>query len=201
VGPVRKYGREFNAGPWLGGAVIALLVAAALYWWFVLRSVEPPATLEPAATMRAPAVPDVSASESASTTDSPPDVQPVDAAVTPEAEVVAGPLEEASPATGEPVPVAAESVAEAEPASTAPQVQIDLAFSGDCWTEVSDASGRRLYYDLGRDGRVISLSGDAPLRVILGDSYNVRVTVNGRDWQIPDSARSGRLARLTIDAQ
>jgi cytoskeleton protein RodZ len=112
-------------------------------------------------------------------------------------EIIAAPVEE--PAAMETAPEITSSPAESS--SLGPQVQLDLAFSGDCWTEVSDASGRRLYYDLGQSGRVVSLSGDAPLRVILGDSANVSITVDGRDYPIPASARSGRLARLNIDSQ
>jgi len=93
-----------------------------------------------------------------------------------------------------PVTTAAE-----QPPSLAPQVQIDLTFSGDCWTEVSDASGRRLYYDLGQAGSVITLSGDAPLRVILGDSANVSIQRDGLEYPIPAASISGRLARLTIN--
>jgi cytoskeleton protein RodZ len=92
-------------------------------------------------------------------------------------------------------------ISRTDPGSTAPQIEMDLTFSGDCWTEVSDASGRRLYYDLGRVGRVVTLSGDAPLHVILGDSANVTISVDGRNYPIPASARSGRLARLDINSQ
>jgi len=83
--------------------------------------------------------------------------------------------------------------------SSLPQVRVELTYTGDCWTEVSDASGKRLFYDLGAAGRVVPLRGDAPLRIVLGDSANVSITVEGRDYQIPSSARSGRLARLTIN--
>ena len=83
--------------------------------------------------------------------------------------------------------------------SDLPQVEVTMTFSGDCWTEASDASGRRLFYDLGTPGRVVTISGDAPLRIVVGDSDNVKLQVEGRDFAIPDSARRGRLARLTID--
>ena len=115
----------------------------------------------------------------------------------PDSEIIAAPVE--ASVAAETAPVITDSPADFE--SLGPQVQLGLAFSGDCWTEVSDASGRRLYYDLGQSGRVVSLSGDAPLRVILGDSANVSITVDGRDFPIPASARSGRLARLNIDSQ
>ena len=85
--------------------------------------------------------------------------------------------------------------------SLLPQVHVELAFSGDCWAEVSDASGRQLFYDLGTAGRIVALSGDEPLRIVLGDSAYVSIAVEGRDYPIPQSARSGRLARLTINSQ
>jgi cytoskeleton protein RodZ len=87
------------------------------------------------------------------------------------------------------------------PTPGAPQVSVTLTFSGDCWTEVTDSSGRRLFYALGQDGRVVNLSGDAPMRLILGDADFVSVSVEGRPWPIPASARRGQLARLTIPAQ
>ena len=90
---------------------------------------------------------------------------------------------------------------EYQPTAGVPQVAVDLAYTGECWTEVTDASGRRLFYDLGREGRIVTVSGDAPLRVILGDAENVSVTVDGRDWPIPASSLRGKLARLTIAGQ
>ena len=83
----------------------------------------------------------------------------------------------------------------------APQVTVTLDFSGDCWTEVTDRGGRRLYYSLGQAGRSVNVSGDAPLRLIIGDADNVTLTVEGQSWPIPASARRGQLARLTIPAQ
>jgi cytoskeleton protein RodZ len=136
--------------------------------------------------------------------------QPVNAAAEDEAsaqepvrlEETQTPLAEAA-TTVAPPPTTAERLAEAsasyQPTPDAPQVTVNLAFTGDCWTEVSDAGGRRLFYDLGTEGRVVTLSGDAPIRVILGDSENVEVTVDDRLWPIPASARTGRLARLTIN--
>jgi cytoskeleton protein RodZ len=109
-------------------------------------------------------------------------------------------IDEVDEAESEP-PAAEPDAAAYEPTPGAPQVAVTLTFSGDCWTEVTDSSGRRLFYDLGREGRAVNLSGDAPLRLILGDADNVSVTVEGRPWPIPASARRGQLARLTISAQ
>ncbi len=80
-------------------------------------------------------------------------------------------------------------------------VELTLSFSGDCWTEVTDATGRRLYFDLGTDGRSVTLSGVEPLGVLLGNSLNVSIQVNGFDYSIPAANRRGNTARLTIYGQ
>jgi cytoskeleton protein RodZ len=184
VGPKRVHPRDINPMPWIAGAIVIIVASVAAYWWFALRSTEPVVNIEPATLAPFEALQDeppaaaISADAATELTD-PAEAAPVDTTV--------GLL-----------PAAEESQIVYEPTSGAPQVTIDLAYSGDCWTEVSDASGRRLFYDLGTEGRVVTLSGDAPLRVILGDSEYVSVTVDGRAWPIPASARSGRLARLTL---
>ena len=206
VGPKRKQSRDFNAAPWIGVAVVVVVLAAALYWWFALREPAPaaapaiePATLtpftepEPEEAIEAPTV----AEDSAAVDETP---------ASPVVEDVDEPVEAASivpePATADVEPAASvEPGVDAgyQPTPGVPQVTVDLAFTGDCWTEVSDAGGRRLFYDLGADGRVVTLSGDAPLRLILGDADNVAVTVDGTPYTIPAAARRGRLARLSIN--
>lgn len=190
VGPKRRQSREISIGPWIGVGVAIIVAAAAAYWWFMRDPAEPVSAIEPATL-----APFSNSEASAPTAGA--ELLPA-AEESDEAEnIVTVPVEEPEADRIEP-PV---TISPAEPASTAPQVQMALTFSGDCWTEVSDASGRRLYYDLGQSGRVINLSGDAPLHVILGDSANVRITVEGRDYPIPASARTGRLARLDINRQ
>lgn len=106
---------------------------------------------------------------------------------------------------------ASESTADLEPAPepqpeppasplAGPQVRLTMTFTGDCWTEVTDADGERLYFDLGRDGRSINVSGSAPLRVLFGSYANVSVAVDGEPYDIPRSALRGDTARFTIDA-
>lgn len=189
VGPKRKHTRDISLGPWVAGVVVVIVVAAIAYFWFtfepaVRQSGMEPATLAPFTSSEEPA-PTVTGELSS------PVSTPEDAAG-----IVAMPGEE--PPISQAVP--ARTSIQAETVSTEPQLQMDLAFSGDCWTEVSDASGRRLFYDLGTEGRIVTLSGEAPLHVILGDSANVSITVDGRDYPIPASARTGRLARLNINS-
>lgn len=191
VGPKRKVPREIYPVPWIAGGVVAILVIAAAYWWFASGSPEPVATVEPETI-----APFVSGSGPESAPAREPESTPEPA---PDEQRPVG-------ATAELLPVASEIEPEIDVPANQPtpgvaQVEVDLTFTGDCWTEVSDASGRRLFYDLGQEGRVVTVSGDAPLRVILGDADNVSVTVDGQPWPIPAAARRGRLARLSISPQ
>ena len=77
-------------------------------------------------------------------------------------------------------------------------MRLSISYSGDCWTEITDASGRRLFFDLGKAGRTVSLSGEAPFNVLFGDAANVSLEVNGGRFEIPAADRRGRTARLTI---
>jgi cytoskeleton protein RodZ len=80
-------------------------------------------------------------------------------------------------------------------------IQLVLSYSGDCWTEVTDATGRRLFFNLGSAGRTVTLSGIEPLGVLLGDSSNVTLRVNGQDYTISAADRRGKTARLTINGE
>ncbi|MBJ90735.1 MAG: hypothetical protein CMO98_12855 [Woeseia sp.] len=85
--------------------------------------------------------------------------------------------------------------------SATPQIEIELSYIGDCWTEISDNAGRRLFYDLGQSGRVVKVSGDAPVQVFLGDARAVDITVAGNPWPLTSSMLTGQPIRLTIPAQ
>ncbi len=198
VGPVRRFERDFSPGPWIAGGIVVVVIASAAYWWFTREPAPPPvARTEPA--ILAPF-----ASEARD--------EPVQQAAA-EAAEAADIVSESEPLVVEedlppPETVLASSAAPvfeadtlAEEVSFLPQVHVELSFSGDCWTEVSDASGRRLFYDLGTAGTVVALSGDEPLQIVLGDSENISITVEGQDYPITDYVRRGSLTRLTISSQ
>lgn len=195
VGPARKFERDYSPVSWIVVALVVVIVASASYWWFTRDPVRPPAVRTQAAVL-APFASDASD-------------EPVQQAAAETAEI----LPEPEPlVTAEELPptdtmLVSSTVAdfESEPlvedVSLLPQVHVELSFSGDCWTEVSDASGRRLFYDLGTAGRVVALAGDEPLQIVLGNSENVSINVEGRDYPISDYVRRGSLTRLTINSQ
>lgn len=78
------------------------------------------------------------------------------------------------------------------------QMQMLITYSGDCWTEISDANGRRLFFGLGTDGRTVDLSGEAPFNVLFGDAANVSIRINGVERAISAAERRGNTARLTV---
>lgn len=64
------------------------------------------------------------------------------------------------------------------------QSQVTLHYSADSWTEVYDASGARLFYDVGAANSVQTVVGTPPLRVVLGNAAGVGVEYNGHNVPI-----------------
>ena len=195
VGPARKFERDYSPVSWIVVGLVVIIVASASYWWFTRDPVRSPVVRTQAAVL-APFASDASD-------------EPVQQAAAETAEILPEPeplviAEDLPP----PETIMVSSTAadsELEPlvdvVSLLPQVHVELSFSGDCWTEVSDASGRRLFYDLGTAGRVVALAGDEPLQIVLGNSENVSINVEGQDYPISDYVRRGSLTRLTINSQ
>lgn len=188
---------------WLFIAIVVIAVVGVAFWWFTRQPAPPaPAAAAATVTMPTPAGPepgtlerDVNAAEE-NTTAAVEDPPHADDDVVPEP-----PAQQASV---EPEPTVLENPAEAEPqitetAAVEGQVELRLAYTGDCWTEVTDATGRRLFFDLGSAGRVVTVSGVPPLQVLLGVSDNVSVAVDGLDYVIRNTElRGNNTARLTI---
>ena len=172
-----KARKEMSPGPWIA-VVIVILVAAGAYWWVVSRDSAPVAP--------APAPEQEQVPESSEATVAGGDEEVVLAEVAPAETVVEATSEQTGSAEPEPAPLADGDL------------RLVLTFSGDCWTEISDANGRRLFFGMGRDGRDVELTGPAPFTLLLGNVNNVAVRVNGSPYAVPASAISNQTARLTI---
>lgn len=201
VGEVRQRPRDINLAPWLIAIPLVLIISGAVYWWLgrAPQAEAPPAGAAPATTgqlLPRIAEPEPAADETQAGSN-------VAEAQAVPANEVAGLPAATPPGTGaalaEILPVTDNAAPQGRPAAVAGQVDLRLVYSGDCWTEVTDAGGRRLFFDLGKNGRTVNVSGRAPLRVLLGDSNNVRLTVNGKAFAIENAEFRGDTARLTIN--
>lgn len=196
VGPKHRPSREFSPGPWIAGSVFLLVAAAiaALVYWYLTSGEAGRVDGAPVDTTVESLRPAESVEETVpDTRDTPVDGTTgfEEAAEPPPAAAEAGSQIADS---GENLPAAGEPVAVTEPA----EMRLTLTFSGDCWTEVSDANGTRLFLGLGNAGRIVNVSGVPPLRVLLGDSDSVSVQVDGADYQIAAGDRRGNTASFTL---
>ncbi len=163
-----------SPGPWVA-VIVVISVAATAYWWFAARE----ATTETPVTGEVAPLPQESLPVDEQQTDI---ADETDDLLTDEAEVF----------------VEQEPVAAVVAVTDDSVMRLSITYSGDCWTEITDASGRRLFFDLGKAGRTVNLSGEAPVHILFGDAANVSIEVNGGAFEIPAADRRGRTARLTI---
>lgn len=72
-------------------------------------------------------------------------------------------------------------------------------FSGPCWVEVRDATGRARVIGVMRAGARRSLDAQlGPFQVVIGDIHVVRLSVNGEAYDLRRHTR-GKVARFTLD--
>ena len=116
-------------------------------------------------------------------------------------ENAAAPIAEAAnaaPAAVAAEPVAAQAAAPAPaPAVAAGQGVVNVQFTADCWTQVTDADGKVLLSALKRSGERIELTGKAPIKLHLGFARGAQVTYNGESVDVTPHI-SGETARLTL---
>ncbi len=192
---------ELSPGPWIV-VIIILIALAAAYWWFFERegtAVAPAAPPAGPATTAAgadpgrgaaagEAAPQVPAGQSAAPAAAEPAAEPPVAAPEPAAQATA-----TGAAADGPAEPAAASADEPEPAS----VRLTVTFDGDCWTEISDGEGRRMYFGMGRAGQTVDLVGVAPVSALFGNAANVTLFVDGGDYALPVTAPN-QPVRLTL---
>lgn len=176
--------REISPGPWLA-AIAAITVLGLAYWWLAGRT--------PAAEVAAPAIAPMQ-SDAESSADLPQTIGSSDALDVPEALD----NEVSSEASNDAETVAATPAIPPPVVRISTEMRVSVTFSGDCWTEITDASGQRLFFRLGTAGDTINLSGEAPFNVLFGSAENVSLTVDGEPYEISSANLRGRTARLTI---
>ncbi len=120
------------------------------------------------------------------------------APIAPETPIEASPPE--VPTTVTEVPPSA-TVSSATPASVAEgRVVLAIDVRADCWVEIYDAAGQKLYFDNVGRGAQARAAGQGPLRVLLGRADVASLQVGGRPVTIPAGFIRNSTAHFTVDA-
>lgn len=172
---------------WLAAAIVLVALAgAAAAWWLTQPGTEP-------VTVQSEPVPAP---------------EPTPPAPAPALEMPAAAVMDAAPepagAAGESTEPAIAAAGAAGPAADEPTaadpsaVQVELVFNEDCWTEITDAGGERLFYGLGSAGARSRFEATLPISLFFGNAGGVELTVDGAPYPIPADSRQGNLARFAI---
>lgn len=86
------------------------------------------------------------------------------------------------------------------PAMAAGEGMVDVNFVADCWTQVTDASGKVLFSALKRKGESLQLVGQAPLELRLGFARGAQVSYNGQAVDLAPFT-SGETVRIKLGGQ
>ncbi|BBQ82789.1 TPA: cytoskeleton protein RodZ [Kluyvera ascorbata] len=92
-----------------------------------------------------------------------------------------------------------------DPAQTAAPVAdanaLVMNFSADCWLEVTDATGKKLFSGLQRKGGNLNLTGQAPYKLKIGAPAAVQIEYQGKPVDLSRFIRTNQVARLTVSAE
>lgn len=94
------------------------------------------------------------------------------------------------------MPTAAASVS----APAADANALVMNFSKECWLEVTDASGKKLFSGIQRSGGKLTLTGTAPYRLKIGAPGAVNIQYQGQPVDLSRFIRTNQVARLTVGA-
>lgn len=106
----------------------------------------------------------------------------------------------AAPVVVAPVPattVTAQANVPAPTVAAAGSAQVQIQFSADCWTQVTDGNGKILLSALKRKGESVDVSGKPPFAVRLGYARGAQISYNGQAVDIAPFT-TGETARLKL---
>lgn len=91
------------------------------------------------------------------------------------------------------------------PAGTATAVAdpnaLVMNFNADCWLEVTDATGKKLFSGLQRKDGTLNLTGQAPYKLKIGAPAAVQIQYQGKPVDLSRFIRTNQVARLTVNAE
>ncbi|MRX27320.1 RodZ domain-containing protein [Kangiella sp. HZ709] len=74
---------------------------------------------------------------------------------------------------------------------------LSLFFSGDCWVEISDGTGRILVSGVKSSGHISNVAGQLPYQITLGDPSVVSMNLDGQPYDL-SSYSAAKVAKFTI---
>ncbi|SEQ84913.1 cytoskeleton protein RodZ [Rosenbergiella nectarea] len=77
---------------------------------------------------------------------------------------------------------------------------LTLQFTGDCWLEVSDASGKKLFSGLQHSGGALNLTGKLPYHLKIGAPASVSAQFRGQPVDLSRFVHRNQVARLNVGA-
>ena len=103
----------------------------------------------------------------------------------------------AAPATAAPLPTDQAGVT--TPAAD-PNALV-MNFTADCWLEVTDATGKKLFSGMQRKDGNLNLTGQAPYKLKIGAPAAVQIQFQGKPVDLSRFIRTNQVARLTVNAE
>lgn len=79
--------------------------------------------------------------------------------------------------------------------------EIEIIFSGECWLEIVDAEGERVYSDLNSSGDIIRLRGLAPFELMFGNATVARLYYQGELIDLNSQITKAFTARIKLPAR
>jgi len=85
--------------------------------------------------------------------------------------------------------------------NTADANALAMTFTADCWLEVTDANGKKLFSGIQRSGANLNLVGQTPYKLKIGAPSAVQIQFQGKPVDLSRFIRSNQVARLTLNAE
>ncbi|RZM98634.1 cytoskeleton protein RodZ [Escherichia sp. E10V10] len=76
-----------------------------------------------------------------------------------------------------------------------------MNFTADCWLEVTDSTGKKLFSGMQRKGGNLNLAGQAPYKLKIGAPAAVQIQYQGKPVDLSRFIRTNQVARLTLNAE
>lgn len=76
-----------------------------------------------------------------------------------------------------------------------------MNFNANCWLEVTDATGKKLFSGMQRKDSSLNLTGQLPYKLKIGAPAAVQIQFQGKPVDLSRFVRTSQIARLTLNAE